>query len=436
MRARRELLIGLLVVLAGCSTRERANPFDPQNPNTSGRPVGFVALAGEGRATLRWDPASAQDLIGFQVFRKLPTETDYRAVTSVLDLHTTGYNDVGLANGVDHSYRLFYVFSDGLGSHPAEDVATPGSARPWVVDASRGTLNQLTPDARHIALQRSGFSSPTTVAVDPYTGRVWMSDDLAGKVFTLDPVSGSSVTIPDFFEPGAIAVYPSDHSAWVCDERRDQVDHLTPLGDPATLPIAPLELPLSVAVDSLDGSVMICEREGNRLRRHNSHGALTWTAVIDRPSRVAWDPVPREAWVTSFEAGKVSHVALDGQVIVTFPNFSGPIGIAVDSDRGRIWVAEALADRLTALDRDGNVEFRVEGLSEVRDVSVDPTTGEAWVVAPGTGEVVRISPTGAVLRRLGGFSLPYGVAIDPGLPYRRTAALAEADAPAWRTRTR
>jgi len=443
MRDRRELLIAallalaLLVLSAGCGMRERANPFDPQNPNTSGRPIGFLALAGDGRASLHWQPAQGQDLVGFQVFRKLPTEADYRAVTSVLDLTTLGYNDVGLANGVDHAYRLYYVFrTSGLGNRPAEDVATPGSARPWVVDAGRGTLDQLTPDGRHVAFERTGFSAPTSVAIDPYSGRVWLSDDLAGKVFTLDPVSGNSVTIPDFFEPAAIAVYPRDHSAWVCDERRNEVDHLTPLGDPATIPISPVMLPIGVAVDTTDGSVLICEREGNQLRRHTALGAFTWTAPVDRPSRVAVDQILREAWVTSFEGGTLAHVTLDGRVIETFSGFSGPIGVAVDADRGRIWVTEARADRVTALHLDGTTEFGVAGLSEVRDVSVDPTTGEAWVIATGTGEVVRISPTGTVLRRLGGFSLPYGVAVDPGLPYRRMVAFAEAEAPAWRTRTK
>ncbi|HYM80773.1 MAG TPA: hypothetical protein VEY91_05085 [Candidatus Limnocylindria bacterium] len=415
MRARRALLATLLALLAGCSVRERANPFDPGNPDTGGTPVGFVALAGSNRVTLRWQPVIGEQLVGYQVFRKTAAETTYRAVTAVLDPRTTGTTDFALANGIEHAYRLFYVLPSGLAPRYAEDVATPGHALPWIVDAGRGVLARLTPDGRRVAFERTGFSAPTAVASDTTDGRVWVSDNLGGSVTSFDPSTGVAVTIPGLSSPGTIAVNPGDHSGWVCDERQNLIHHFTPAGDPATLPIAPLARPIGVAVDPTDGGVLICERDGNRVRRHHPGGPLLWTRTVDAPSRVAVDRVRRDAWVTSFETGRVTRLGLDGTVLDVVDGFSGPIGIAVDSRRGLVWVTEALAGRVTVVTLDGDVQFRISGIPETRDVSVDPETGDGWVVAPGSGEVLRLSSDGAVLRRLGGFDLPYGITLDPGV---------------------
>jgi DNA-binding beta-propeller fold protein YncE len=402
-----------LGTLAGCSERERLNPFDPRNPITGGHPSGFAALAGDGRVELRWDGVTGQQLIGYRLYRRTAGQTDFEPATDVLPVRNTSYVDLGRPNGVDHVYRLYYVFTTGLGPRWAEDTATPGPTRPWVADAGRGTVERLTPDGHRVAFVSGGLSTPVAVAVDTADGTVWVSDNLGGRVRILRP-GGTVVTASGFSEPGAIAVQPADHSAWICDERRDLLDHRLPTGDPATLPIAPLALPLGVAVDVGDGDVLVVERNGDRVRRHDSSGGLRWSRAVEAPSRVAADPVTHEAWVTSFATGTLTRLAADGAVLDTLAGFSGPIGVAVDGRRGRVWVAEALGGRVAAVDVAGGLEFRVAGLPEVRDVAVNPETGEAWAAVTGAAEVVRLSPGGAIASRLGGFSLPYGVAVDPG----------------------
>ena len=100
------------------------------------------------------------------------------------------------------------------------------------------------------------------------------------------------------------------------------------------------------------------------------------------------------------------------------PALADPIGIAVDSRRGRIWVADPSADVLVALHLDGSVEHRLRGLPEVREVAVDLATGEAWATVPGARAVVRVSSAGTILRELFGFDEPEDIALDPGRPVR------------------
>ncbi len=416
MRRLVPLLALALSGLAGCSNRERANPFDLRNPLTRGAPSGFVALAGNGRVDLRWDYVASDELAGYRLYRKTAADTSFRALTSVLRPTTTGFADLGLLNGLDHAYRLVFVFQQGgERGEVAEDTATPGAARPWVADPGSGKLLRIAPDGRHVAFELAGLEGSSAVGVDSAAGLVWVSDNAAGKVLVLDPATGVTVTIPGLVSPGTLAVEPLGHSAWICDERDRTLYQFSANGAPVGAPIEPIEFPIGLAIDPTDRSVWVCERGANRVRRYNTAHTLVGGVTVDRPSRVAVDSLSRRAWVTSFETGRLFKISPSDSIERLVTGFAGPIGVAVDARRGRIWVADALGDRIVALDRSGNITLRVTGLSEVRDLSVDAESGDVWAVVPGSGEVVRINVGGLVVRRLAGLGRPFGVSVDPGV---------------------
>ena len=404
------LVLGTLA--HGCSFRDRANPFDPHNPQTGGRPAGFVALAANGRVDLRWQAVSGDGLIGYQIFRRASPGTDFQPLSSVLPPSTSLYRDYGLLNGLDHTYRIFYVFDIGYGGQPAEDTATPGTPIPWSVDAAVGALDRITPDGRHVAERRSSFVGPTAVGVDSILGLVWVSDATSGQVTILDSATGVSTVIPGFSSPGGIGVSSIDGSAWVCDETGGRVHHFSSSGHPLHAPVEPIDRPTSVAVDGSDGSAWICERGGGRILRRRANGTAIWAVSVPAPSRIALNR--SEAWVTSFTTGTLRRIDSLGTVTHTYNFLSGPIGVAVDVRRSHVWVADADGGQLVRLRLDGSVDVVVPDLESVREVAVDIESGEAWAVLPDRGEIVRVSPSGQILRRLGGFEAPFAIAVDPG----------------------
>lgn len=415
MRGRAAVLALALGLLAGCSSRERTNPFDPANPRTHGAPVGFAAVAGDHLVALGWEPAAGAGLSGFQLFRRDEGDSLFRPLGPVLPGDTPGYLDFPLTDGRRYDYRLYFVFSRGLGPRPAEDSATPGPLVPWVVEQGNGALDRLSADGRHVAFTRSGFVGPVDVQVDPITGRVWVSDPGFGRVTVYDPGLGLAVAITGLLTPSAIAVDPADHTAWVCDEGLNAVYHFTPRGAPAVpAALAPLATPIGVALDPLDGSVWVCERGQNRVRHFSAGGTPLSSTAVDAPSRVAVDSTTREPWVTSFDRAQVLRLAPTGAPRDTVGSFLGPIGVAVDPRRGRVWVADARANGIVALGRDGSVQFRVGALIAARAIAIDRASGEAWVACTGEGTVVRVSPAGAVVERAGGLNQPYGIALAGG----------------------
>ncbi|HET9326508.1 MAG TPA: hypothetical protein VFQ05_07045 [Candidatus Eisenbacteria bacterium] len=411
----RSRLLLLALLLAGCSQREHTNPLDPDNPNTGGGPAGFMAIAGDGRVDLSWSPVTGTSgILGFHLYRQTGSNP-YQLISGLLPPASAGYADLGTLNGLEHRYRLYLVNEEGVDRQPpASDVATPGRARGWVVDNKRQALYRITPDGRRVVRTFGGFSGPVAVAVDSVTGFVWVSDRLAGRVAILNPATGVTINVPGLGYPSTLTVDPLQGMAWVCDEP-GRLWSFDPFGRPIGGAIEPLQFPIGVAVDVFDRSVVVCERDGNRLRRYAPDHSPLAEITVNRPSRVAIDSVTRRAWVTSFQSRTVTRVPPSFTFIeATLQGFQGPVGVAVDAHRGRIWVADAIADQLVALDRSGTVQFRVSGLNSVSDVAVDQGTGQVWAVLEEEGQVVRISSTGTIMSRLSAFAQPLGVAVDPG----------------------
>jgi DNA-binding beta-propeller fold protein YncE len=422
MRGHLALLTALLVALPACGSRERANPLDPRNPATGGRPSGFVALAGNGHVRLQWSRGNVSGLAGYQLSRRIEGQGAYAPLAELPALHTT-YDDFGLANGVEHHYRLAYLFTSGPGPRPAEDSAIPGPLVPWATDLGGRSLLTLTADGRHVESVDARFGGPTHVAVDATEGRVWVSDTYGGALAVYDLLSPAPVTLPGFVEPTSIAVDPVSHHAWICDEGSGLVHHRAPDGTPGTpATVGPLGLPIAVAVSPRDRSVWIAENGALLVRHLDAAGGLIAASPVARPSRLAVDSTSGDAWGTSFESGQVFQVSPGGSVVRTLPGFGGPIGIAVDWRRDRVWIADALAGQIVALRRNGTQVLRVTGLPQVREVAVDLASGRCWATVPGVGQIVSITPEGAIASRISGVTGAYAIALDPGLDARHPLA--------------
>lgn len=367
---------------------------------------------------LEWTPTSAPGLLGYQLFRKLAADTAYIAITGTIPSATSRIGDFQLANGIEHDYRLYYVFDRGRGTLYAQDIATPGNLEPWIADPASLSLVRLAADGRRVdyaipfATGASGFGAPLDVAADPANGVLWVSTESSALVRYLPSNdAGTPLSPPD--EPGAIALDPVNGNVWVCDgSPRSTVEHFTTGGmvaSPGNLGL--MENPLDIAVDPGNRSVWVCERDGNRVTHVAADGSGRIAATLLAPSRVAVDSLTHEAWATSSTRGRVYRISGSAAISDSFAFAFAPVGVAVDARRGRIWVADPGGDQLFALHRDGSVEFQLPGLGAPRELALDLATGDAWVTLATSRQVARVSAAGKVLTLVGGFSQPAGISI-------------------------
>ncbi len=402
-------------LLASCSRRERLNPLDPANPSSRGAPEGFNAIAGFAFIQLRWTPRPDLAIDGFQLMKLAPADSLYRPLGGLQPPSSTGYLDGAVVSGADHRYRLHYVAGGEL-SRAAEDVAAPGILRPWTVDADAGRLVELSPDGRDAVGSLGGLGFTASLAVSPGSGPIWVSDFLGGSVHRVDPQSYLATRLDLFSSPLTMALDPFDRSVWVAD-LGGFVRHLTESGTPgvpSTLTL--LSEPYGVATDPRSGAVWVSERSGNRVRRYARDGTPLGARSLELPSRVAVDSLTGEAWVTSLSSGWLWQVDSTLRVVDSV-RLQGPLGVAVDWRRRTVWVADANADLVVAVDpATCRVRSRHPAPAEPRDVAVALDRGEAWVAARLTGTVYRFSASGARLTQVSGLGNLYEVRLDRGYP--------------------
>lgn len=85
------------------SATTKAPPLPPSN---------LAAASGEIRkVTLRWDRNREPDVSQYQIFRKRPTDSDFRQIRELAD---NRYEDAGLEDGTEFSYRIRTIDRDGL----------------------------------------------------------------------------------------------------------------------------------------------------------------------------------------------------------------------------------------------------------------------------------------------------------------------------------
>ncbi len=410
-------LLALGLASAGCSERPRANPFDPRNTSTGGRPQAFAALAGSGLVRLGWRGVGTAGLVGYQLLRLDPGDSLYRDRFGPIGPQVDTLVDFSVQNRSTYSYRLYYVFASGPGSLYAEDVATPSPVQPWVVQVNPGSLLRLSADGRRTVSSAGGFSSPNRVAVNPATGHVWVANTFAGEVVVFDERGGLLRRIGGFGFPTAIAVDAGDGSAWVCDEgTQGEVRHLDEAGQPVGLnpTFGPLDTPTGVAADPRTRDVWVCERGANRLFKLDRDGypLLPVPRDVPGPSRAAVDSLTGEVWVTDFDGGRVFKFAPNGAPLDTVSGLAGALGVAVDHRRGLVWVAGGRANAVVALDRNGSPVARLDNVLGPRHLAVELGSGEAWVV-DSADELLRVAPSGALVLRRGGLAAPADVALGP-----------------------
>ena len=405
------------VVAAGCGERPHSNPLDPKNPDTGGRPAGFVAVAGYRRVDLQWAALPATGgLAGVRLARRDPGAAAYAFLTGVLPPTSTSYLDTGLVDDSTYAYRLYDVLPDSaLVSTPAEALARPGPEVIWVSDPGVDVVVRMTPDGRMRNLTVAGLDAVNRLSVDEVRGELWATEPFRERVDLYAPDGSVISSFSSILRtPNAIAVDVGTRTAWVCDEGGGSVRRLGPAGT-IEASAGTFGLPVDVIAPP-DGSAWIVDQLVGEVRRVDRNGATLASATgLTDVRRVAGDASDGSVWVTRTSAGEVVHVSPAGAILARYGGFTTPFAIALDLARNTVWVGLDQANAVVGLDRaTGAIRTYVGGIARPRGLAVNGRTGEVWVVAIAAHQLVLLAADGTVLARNANFDTPFDVVLDPG----------------------
>lgn len=398
MRGRRAavLLVGLLAI-AGCEERERANPFDPSNPDTGGIPFLLDARAAHGRVDLVWETGGISGIGLARVFRREAPDGPIVSLTpGGVDPALLAYTDQGALDGVEYEYRLEFELSSGTALPTRWDQARPGPEIPWVADSDGGGLARLTPDGRDLVERIERGRWFLDLAADTVANAIWSADYLAGKILKHASDGGSASVTWDMPQARAVALGAGGERVVAGSfgdgriEERDADGRL--LWSDAT------GLYLEDLIVASDGAVWV----GGRLAEETGEIQIYRDRVLSarRPGfghPVAMVEEDRAIIVLDARKGSLFRFALDGSSggrsdsVLVDPRDLCPDG------EGGVWVADRGRAALVRFDRELKESASVP-LPGVLGITRDARGGRLW--AAGEEGIHVLDRAGSTVSRL------------------------------------
>ncbi|NOY78079.1 MAG: hypothetical protein GXO76_09450 [Calditrichaeota bacterium] len=414
---KRVLVSGALVwllgwLMLGCAERKHANPLDPLNPVTKGKPTGLRVLSDHHKVFLTWPMPALNSLTGIHIYRG----TDSTAVEKIASVPLQKKTFVDSHTVYKTTYYYSYsLVADGYESPRSEPQAiTPGPSFFWVSFNSTGQLFKLTFDIEHTykGVTTGGF--PAAIALAGQGRGVWVADDYLGEVYRISDSGQTLFSIRGFGRISSIACDTTGSLLWVADLRNKRVVVVDTLGY-GKFAITGFEYPCQVMVNQSTGDCWIVDskqktlvrsdRSGKELRTVQSLAAPKWVSLVETDGSV---------WVA--DSSRVVRVLKDGEIKNRIDGFSYAYRVAVDSKRNAVFVFDQsygwLGTELVKLSPNGTRQFSLRGFGFPKHMVVDPFDGSCVVADTYNSRVVKVSPEGKIRQEKRYQSAPGWIAIE------------------------
>jgi hypothetical protein len=400
--------------LNGCTERQHRNPLDPLRSNPEDVLEPLAVMAGNGEVVLRWDFSHFDDISGYQLYRRVGSET-FKLVAPLAP-EILEFVDSDVENGTTYDYRLALqiqgedeFFVDGFLR------ATPGAEICWVGDRSSGLVWKISPDGRSAQFGRGRFPDLSGLALNRRDGAVWVSDRLVVGLSRIGAEAEAEIKNyhAEIGAAGPLSIDSDRGIAWVIDSEDKQVKffELTAVAD--TLELFTVDAhfvePAHLAawdnhcwiVDDQVGRVLFYHRDGERRVEFGD---------LEEPGEVAAGSADL-AWVLVRQGGGVMR--LDGAAPeareIALP-FAPAWDLEVDRENGECWVVGD--GHLAVFNRDGTLLLHQADIEGGQGLALDEVHRRVWIGR--SGFLSKFTLEGQGLSLLGGFSTPLLVEVDPG----------------------
>lgn len=418
----------LLLLLGGCTTRERLNPLDPHNSRTGGTIPGFNAIAGDSVVELRWVPLAQAGVGGYRIQRWKPGEPSRLLGTSDFSPAVVVAEDRAVANDSTYVYRLIAHFVNGDSAVSPPDSATPGTRRIVALAADLISLAGFTPDLRDFLFTLDAAGSFRDMELDRRSGSLWViTDDITGGVLRRFSLNGTAL------DQGTVLSRPADISvagtrglAWVALPDEGSVGGFA-AASPAPVEVNRIAVPGSprvVEAGTVDPSVWVGTQEGAVYRANPNApsdrkivgewvlGAPIGPMAVDEAQGAAWVIVKRDA--RFHELYRITEA--DSTARLVRSGLDNVVDLAVDPANGDLWVSERGVPRsgagaLLRLTRAGVEELRLGSL-EPYGLDVDLKNSTCWMAELRSDRILRVARNGALMQASRTLSIPFEVRVS------------------------
>lgn len=292
-------LIVISFILISCSDRERANPFDPDNPDTKGAPTGVSVISNYDTITVRWNAIDVDDFSYYQIYRSIGKDT----MDGYDSTETNIFIDTGINFDSCYCYSIQANTKYDEGTISDSVCIVPGPVNFWIADFYDFSLWRISYDGAHI-LGSAYFTSPIAVESDPQRNQFWVADYWGERLYAVDKNLTVSSTINLNAQPTDMAVNSTDWEIYVLLKQENLLKTYSTSGfelESISLPFK-VSFYTSVAYDSIGENIWMVDKEADTIFQYpliQPDSAFTSYSGFDNPGKIYSDPISGGCWAAS-----------------------------------------------------------------------------------------------------------------------------------------
>ncbi len=308
----------------------------------------------------------------------------------------------------------------------------------WVADSANNRVVKLAGDMGRFLTERSSLYYPISVSVNNQDGTLWVADRNNNRVLKLSADGEIQLHIAGFSGPASLSVNQNDGSCWVADTGSSRVIKLLPgivdnydiSSDTGShLVVTGFSNPQSVSVNENTGDCWVAEYNLDKVVKlfstitdgydiaspppgSNLHTSL---GGFNEPVSVSVNTVDGSCWVADRRNHQLVKVSVSNTTeLFRLGGFNYLRSVSVNPTDGSCWVADTDNHQVVHVSSSGIELSRSDGFNYPYGVSVNPWDGSCWVADHSNSQVVKLLIDGAELARISNFNNPDGVAVYSG----------------------
>jgi YVTN family beta-propeller protein len=304
------------------------------------------------------------------------------------------------------------------GTSPSAVAVNPVSNRIYVANTASNTVTVIDGATNTTATVAVG-SGPSALAVNPVTNKIYVANSLGFSVTVIDGATNATTSVTVGSLPGAVAVNPVTNKIYVANTGNGAtpgttvtvIDGVTN----ATTPVATGSEPFAVAVNPATNKIYVPNFISNNVTIiDGATNNTTTVAAGTNPVRVAVNPVTNRIYVTSSSSTNnvtVINGATNATAMITAGGF--PQAVVVNPVTDKIYVANsngANPSTMTVIDGPTNATTPVNTGGAV---AVNPVTDTIYVANIVSNNVAMVDGATNGIAIITAGTLPQAVAVNP-----------------------
>ena len=408
----------LSIFLVFCTNREQKNPLDPQNPDTGGKPVGLKIYSEYDKITLSWRAVDVNGLVGYNVYRKISSDTGFTLI-HLTPAGSTEFYDCNATYDLKYTY-IISALTSSYESLKSDSVSiTPGATIIWATDVDNRRIIKITHDGIHEISRMSVDGYPWDIAINHRDGSYWFSDILWGEINYIINNKLKRYTSPtEWWKPVDIELDVEREILWVADEQGKIIRISPAVGDSLQeISCQNFISPYSVSVVKQSGKCWVADPMSKNVFTISHDGKIISISPVQfvRPCAVVVNQSDGNCWVA--DSTSIIKLSSDGYLSFSITaDFQYAYTLDINKNTGELWVVdlglELNGSRVLKFDEQGNKLLEVSGFNYSRKIAVNLCDNGCVVVDTGNGRIVRLSSLGEILGEIGGYYYPRGLAIE------------------------